>query len=183
VGVSLGISTPDILKGISRVTEVPGRFEKIPGPGFTVVVDYAHTDDALKLLLQNARQLCGNNLITIFGCGGDRDRGKRPIMGKIAADLSDRVIVTSDNPRTEEPERIIEEILAGIKDAGPVQVDVLSDRREAIRAGIQQAREGDMVVVAGKGHEDYQILGEKRIHFDDREEVRKALQKKDQVTG
>ncbi len=183
VGVALGISTPDILKGISRVTEIPGRFEKIQGPGFTVVVDYAHTDDALKMLLENARQLCGNNLITIFGCGGDRDRGKRPIMGKIAADLSDRVIVTSDNPRTEDPERIIDDILAGIKDAGPAQVDVLSDRREAIRAGIQHAREGDMVVVAGKGHEDYQILGEKKIHFDDREEVRKALQNKDQVTG
>ncbi len=179
VGFTLGISIDDIRKGISSVSGIPGRFEKIAGPGFTVVVDYAHTVDALEKLLQNARQLCDGRLITIFGCGGDRDRGKRPMMGRVAVELSDRVIVTSDNPRTEDPERITDEILAGIKEPGQVPVEVIQDRRLAIQTGMKEALEGDMVVVAGKGHEDYQILGEKRIHFDDREEVRHALRERE----
>lgn len=179
VGFSLGISAGDIRSGISRVKEIPGRFEKIAGPGFTAVVDYAHTHDALDRLLHNARQLCRGRLITIFGCGGDRDRGKRPLMGKVSAALSDRVIVTSDNPRTEDAEKIIDDILAGIKEPRPGQVEAIPDRRRAIQEGISMAREGDMVVVAGKGHEDYQILGEKKIPFDDREEIRQAFRRRE----
>ena len=175
VGFSLGIPKEVILKGIAQVGEVAGRFEKFSGPGFTVVVDYAHTDDALRRLLQNARQLCEGRLITVFGCGGDRDPGKRPLMGNAAAKLSDVVIVTSDNPRTEESSKIIDQILVGIPDSSSAQVDVIPDRRDAIETGIREARTGDMVVIAGKGHEDYQILGETRIHFDDREEVRRVL--------
>lgn len=174
-GFALRVSQDAILRGVARVTGIPGRFEKIAGPGFTVVVDYAHTDDALRGLLENAKELCEGRLITIFGCGGDRDRGKRPLMGRAAALLSDRVIVTSDNPRTEDPGRIIQDILEGIKDPRAVRLKVIADRREAIRAGILDARARDMVVVAGKGHEDYQILGEMKIHFDDREEVHEAL--------
>ncbi len=175
VGSALGVPLTVQARALGDVASVPGRFEKIPGPGFSVIVDYAHTDDALRNLLQSAREVCAQRLITIFGCGGDRDRGKRPLMGDVAARLSDLVIVTSDNPRTEAPERIIEEILAGVDPARRRAVQVMQDRREAIGAGIAQARAGDLVVVAGKGHEDYQILGETRIHFDDREEVRKVL--------
>ncbi len=169
-GFSLGIPDQVILQGIARVSGVPGRFEKIQGPGFTVVVDYAHTDDALKNLLENARRL-----ITIFGCGGERDRGKRPLMGKAAVSLSDKVIVTLDNPRAEDPGVIIQDILAGIQGS---DVSVIEDRRLAIRKGIEEAGEGDMVVVAGKGHEDYQIIGDKRFHFDDCEEVRSAIRQR-----
>ncbi len=160
---------------MADVVSVPGRFEKIRGPGFSVIVDYAHTDDALRNLLESAREVCQQRLITVFGCGGDRDRGKRPLMGRVAATLSDVVIVTSDNPRTEAPDKIIENILAGLDPSSRGDVQVTVDRRDAIRIGIAQARPGDVVVVAGKGHEDYQILGETRIHFDDREEVRKVL--------
>ncbi|PIW84270.1 MAG: UDP-N-acetylmuramoyl-L-alanyl-D-glutamate--2,6-diaminopimelate ligase [Nitrospirae bacterium CG_4_8_14_3_um_filter_50_41] len=174
-GVSLGIPDPVILQGMARVSGVPGRFEKIQGPGFMAVVDYAHTDDALKRLLENARTLCNGRLITIFGCGGERDRGKRPMMGRAAAELSDRVIVTSDNPRGEDPAMIIRDILAGIMRS---DVSVIEDRGLAIRQGIEEAGAGDLVVVAGKGHEDYQIIGDHRFHFDDREEVRKAIRQR-----
>lgn len=174
-GFSLGIPDKALLQGIQGVSGVPGRFEKIQGPGFTAVVDYAHTDDALKSLLENARKLCTGRLITIFGCGGDRDRGKRPLMGRVAAELSDTVIVTSDNPRAEDPGTIIQDILAGVPGS---DVSVIEDRSLAIRKGIEEARDGDMVVVAGKGHEDYQIIGDRRFHFDDREEVRKAIRKR-----
>lgn len=175
VGVSLGLSEEILQEGIAGLPAVPGRFEKIPGPDFTVVVDYAHTDDALRNLLQTVRELCRGRVITIFGCGGDRDRGKRPLMGQAAAELSDRVIVTSDNPRTEDPRAILAEILTGIGEEKRPFVEVIEDRREAITKGVREAQAGDIVVVAGKGHEDYQILGEKRIHFDDREEVRRIL--------
>ncbi|MEK6775359.1 MAG: UDP-N-acetylmuramoyl-L-alanyl-D-glutamate--2,6-diaminopimelate ligase [bacterium] len=174
-GFSLGIPDKAVLQGIQGVSGVPGRFEKIQGPGFTAVVDYAHTDDALKNLLENARKLCTGRLITIFGCGGERDRGKRPLMGRVAVELSDRVIVTSDNPRAEDPGMIIREILSGIQGT---DVSVIEDRSLAIRKGIEEARDGDMVVVAGKGHEDYQIIGDRRFHFDDREEVRNAIRKR-----
>ncbi len=175
VGSALGVPLAAQARALADVASVPGRFEKIPGPGFSVIVDYAHTDDALRNLLESAREVCQQRLITIFGCGGDRDRGKRPLMGGVATKLSDVVIVTSDNPRTEAPGKIIEEILAGVDPSKRNHVQFTEDRREAIRAGITQARAGDLVVVAGKGHEDYQILGETRIHFDDREEVRKFL--------
>ncbi len=175
VGVSLGLPEKIVQKGTAGLAAVPGRFEKISGPGFTVVVDYAHTDDALRNLLQTVRELCRGRVITIFGCGGDRDRGKRPLMGQAAAEFSDRVIVTSDNPRTEDPRAILEEILTGIGKEKRPAVEVIEDRREAITKGVGVAEAGDIVVVAGKGHEDYQIIGEKRIHFDDREEVRRIL--------
>jgi UDP-N-acetylmuramoyl-L-alanyl-D-glutamate--2,6-diaminopimelate ligase len=176
VGFALKIPAAAVSRAVSRVTAIPGRFEKIAGPGFTVVVDYAHTDDALKNLLQAVRKVCRGRVITVFGCGGDRDRGKRPLMGKAAAELSDMVVVTSDNPRTEDPAQIIEEILAGVKEAGPVMVEVFEDRRRAIQVGIDAAAADDVVVIAGKGHEDYQILGEQKVHFDDREEARNALE-------
>lgn len=175
VGYALKIPGDTVRRGIAGVKAIPGRFEKVPGPGFSVVVDYAHTDDALQNLLAAVRKVCGGRIITVFGCGGDRDRGKRPLMGRVAAELSDMIIVTSDNPRTENAGGIMEEILAGVKEADAVEVQVMAERRTAIQTGIDEAREGDVVVIAGKGHEDYQILGEKKIHFDDREEARRAL--------
>ncbi len=174
-GIAMDLPNTAIACGISNVTAIPGRFEKIPGPGFTVVVDYAHTDDALKRLLKSARKFCRGKLITVFGCGGDRDPGKRPVMGRVAATLSDRVVITSDNPRTENPEKIIREIRAGIPRHAKAGIETIVDRRRAIVCGIRKAGKGDIVVVAGKGHEDYQITGEIRIHFDDREEVRRAI--------
>ncbi|NOY52471.1 MAG: UDP-N-acetylmuramoyl-L-alanyl-D-glutamate--2,6-diaminopimelate ligase [Deltaproteobacteria bacterium] len=174
-GVTLGLPAKILQEGIAGLSVVPGRFEKISGAGFTVVVDYAHTDDALRNLLKTVREVCRGRVITVFGCGGDRDRGKRPLMGAVAARLSDRVIVTSDNPRTEDPGAILGEILTGIGEDRRSAVEVIGDRREAIRQGVSSAEAGDIVVVAGKGHEDYQIIGEKRFHFDDREEVRKVI--------
>ncbi len=175
VGHGLKIPLETTISGITGVHTIPGRFEKFSGPGFSVVVDYAHTDDAIKNLLGAVRKVCGGRIITVFGCGGDRDRGKRPLMGRIAADLSDIIIVTSDNPRTEDPAGIIDEILIGVREAKPLEARVMADRRAAIQAAIDEAGDQDVVVIAGKGHENYQILGEKKIHFDDREEARRAL--------
>ena len=137
-----------------------------------MVVDYAHTGDALEKLLASARELATGRVITLFGCGGDRDKTKRPVMGRAASALSDYVIVTSDNPRTEDPEDIIRDILPGMEGA-PCEVE--ADREKAIEKAIAAAREGDIVVVAGKGHEDYQIIGKTKRHFDDREMVRKYI--------
>ncbi|HEY9889277.1 MAG TPA: cyanophycin synthetase, partial [Candidatus Obscuribacterales bacterium] len=141
-------------------------------------VDYAHTPDSLHNALTAARPFIQGRLICVFGCGGDRDRTKRPLMGKIAYDLADLAIVTSDNPRTEDPQRILADILAGIPVALPAQ-QVVSDRAAAIHWAIAQAQPGDGVLIAGKGHEDYQILGTEKIHFDDREQARAALLKRD----
>ena len=156
---------------------VPGRFELVDaGQLFTVVVDYAHTPDGLENILHTARDITENRLITVFGCGGDRDRTKRPIMGRIAGELSDVVIVTSDNPRTEDPEAIIAEIETGIAETiGKKTHEKVTDRREAIYLAISLAQAGDTVVIAGKGHEDYQIIGTETIHFDDREVAKEAL--------
>ncbi|MDO8446077.1 MAG: UDP-N-acetylmuramoyl-L-alanyl-D-glutamate--2,6-diaminopimelate ligase [Deltaproteobacteria bacterium] len=170
-GVGLGLPVEAIEKGISDMKNVPGRLERVDaGQPFTILVDYAHTPDALERVLSTIRGLTDKRIITVFGCGGDRDKGKRPIMGKIAAEYSDIVIVTSDNPRTEDPMRIIEDIKAGMTEAR-----VIPDRREAIREAIREANEGDVVLLAGKGHEDYQIIGEEKIHFDDQEEALKAV--------
>lgn len=170
-GVGLGLPVEAIEKGISDLKNVPGRLERVDaGQPFTILVDYAHTPDALERVLSTIRGLTDKKIITVFGCGGDRDKGKRPIMGKIAAEYSDVVIVTSDNPRTEDPLKIIEDIKAGI-----TGVRVIPDRREAIREAIREANEGDVVLLAGKGHEDYQIVGKEKIHFDDREEALKAV--------
>jgi UDP-N-acetylmuramoyl-L-alanyl-D-glutamate--2,6-diaminopimelate ligase len=174
-GVGLGIPLEVIRAGIAAAPQVPGRFERIDGgQDFLVAVDYAHKPGALERVLQSARALCTRRIITVFGCGGDRDRAKRPLMGAIAAALSDVVVVTSDNPRTEEPDAIIAEIVAGIP-AGRTAVEVEPDRTRAIAHAIDEARTGDLVLIAGKGHENYQILGRRRIHFDDREVAREAL--------
>ena len=184
-GLALGFNSSDIARGINDCPIVAGRFEQVPGsetlrPRFTVIVDYAHTDDALKNVLQTAREVAGarGRVITVFGCGGDRDRTKRALMGEVAARLSDITIVTSDNPRSENPEAIIREVEVGLKRAGrPYQK--LVDRREAIFQAVDEAGEGDVVLIAGKGHETYQIIGARTIHFDDREVAREALQKRE----
>src|SRR3972149_10846108 len=180
--LSNNIPLDKIASGILSVTSVPGRFERIDsGLGFSIVVDYAHTEDALRLLLEAARQFSPQRIITVFGCGGDRDRGKRPAMGSTAVELSDYVIVTSDNPRSEDPEEIIREIDSGINsaiDKGAARTSgyvTIPDRRLAIEEAVRKAEKGDIVLIAGKGHEDYQITGQEKIHFDDREEAKRAV--------
>jgi UDP-N-acetylmuramoyl-L-alanyl-D-glutamate--2,6-diaminopimelate ligase len=180
-GLALGASLEDIARGISACRTVAGRFEQVAlddsrEPPFTVIVDYAHTDDALKNVLQTAREVAGDRgrVITVFGCGGDRDKTKRAPMGEIAAGLSDIAIVTSDNPRSEDPMAIIEDIEVGLKRAERRYVK-LPDRRDAIFRAIGEAGAGDVVLIAGKGHETYQIIGDRTIHFDDHEVAREAM--------
>jgi len=158
-----------ISRAVASVKKIPGRFELVEaGQKFAVVVDYAHTDNALANLLQTARELTKGRVICLFGCGGDRDHGKRKLMGAVADRLADIVIVTSDNPRTEEPGKIIEEILTGIENPASDRVRVIESRRKAIRDAIELAEQGDCVLIAGKGHETYQIIGKKKFDFDDR---------------
>ncbi|MBE9048999.1 UDP-N-acetylmuramoyl-L-alanyl-D-glutamate--2,6-diaminopimelate ligase [Nostocales cyanobacterium LEGE 11386] len=173
----LGLDLPLVASVIPEFPGVPGRMERVQinsEPEISVIVDYAHTPDSLENLLKAARPFIPGKMICVFGCGGDRDRTKRPKMGKIAAELADVAVVTSDNPRTEDPERILQDVLAGIPDT--VTPMVICDRATAIRTAILQAQPGDGVLLAGKGHEDYQILGTEKIHFDDREHARDALQ-------
>jgi UDP-N-acetylmuramoyl-L-alanyl-D-glutamate--2,6-diaminopimelate ligase len=177
-GLGLGLEPPAIAQALGAVGTVPGRFEQVrAGQPFLVVVDYAHTPDALERVLTTARKLTRGRLAAVFGCGGDRDRTKRPIMGEIAARLSDQVWVTSDNPRSERPEAIIDEILVGARRAGgaPGRVATEPDRRRAIAAVLAWAQPGDTVVIAGKGHETYQIIGAETLPFDDREVARRIL--------
>jgi UDP-N-acetylmuramoyl-L-alanyl-D-glutamate--2,6-diaminopimelate ligase len=176
-GLALGLA-PEVIAGrLAAVGTVPGRFEQIrAGQPFLVVVDYAHTPDALERVLETARKLTGRRLGVVFGCGGDRDRGKRPIMGEIAARLADRVWVTSDNPRSERPEAIIDEIVVGLRRGGAEGRFVReSDRRAAIAGALGWAEPGDTVVIAGKGHETYQVIGAEVQPFDDREVARRLL--------
>jgi UDP-N-acetylmuramoyl-L-alanyl-D-glutamate--2,6-diaminopimelate ligase len=175
VGLALGLDLPTIAASLAAVNTVPGRFEQVrAGQPFLVVVDYAHTPDALERVLATARKLTRGRLAVVFGCGGDRDRGKRPLMGAIAARTCDRVWVTSDNPRSERPEAIIGDILAGAPgEAG--RVVAAPDRGGAIRAALRWAEPGDTVVIAGKGHEPYQIVGAEVLPFDDREVARQIL--------
>ena len=187
---ALGVSGEAIVAGIARCECVPGRLETIAvGQPFGVIVDYAHKPDALEKTLGSIRQLTRRRLITVFGCGGDRDSGKRPLMGEAAGRLSDVVILTSDNPRTEDPEQILRAAEQGLIRSGAQQFTqigpdqelqqgylILADRRQAIYAALAGARAGDVVVIAGKGHEDYQIIGTTKHHFDDREEVRKYFE-------
>lgn len=187
---ALGVPIETIVDGIAHCARVPGRLETIAvGQPFGVIVDYAHKPDALEKTLGSIRQLTQQRLITVFGCGGDRDSGKRPLMGEVAGRLSDVVILTSDNPRTEDPEQILVAAERGLVQSGSqrfAQVGpgqeleqgylILSDRRQAIHTALAGARAGDVVVIAGKGHEDYQIIGTTKYHFDDREEVRKYFQ-------
>jgi UDP-N-acetylmuramoyl-L-alanyl-D-glutamate--2,6-diaminopimelate ligase len=190
VAHALGVPAERIAAGIAQCTNVPGRLEAISvGQPFTVLVDYAHKPDALEKVLHSIRQLTTRRLLTVFGCGGDRDRGKRPLMGEAAGRLSDVVILTSDNPRTEDPRQIIAEAEVGLVQSGQVKVRetetpvaalqrgylVIADRRTAIRTALVGAQPGDAVVIAGKGHEDYQIIGTTKHHFDDSEEVRHWL--------
>ncbi len=178
-GLSLNIPLPSLLKTLENFSQVPGRLEKIPNKKqFNLFVDYAHTPDALKNVLKAIRALHPPKIITVFGCGGDRDRSKRPMMGREAALFSDEVILTNDNPRTEDPHQILEEILPGIEEGGMTlqkQCWIEPDRKQAIHRALATARPGDVVLVAGKGHEDYQILGTRKIHFDDREIIRDWL--------
>ncbi len=184
--LNLGINS--IKKGIEAVRAVPGRLEPVLNErGINVLVDYSHTPDALEKVIQTVREFTTGKLFVVFGCGGDRDRKKRPMMGKIAATLADAVVVTSDNPRSEDPMDIISGILAGVYEAAIGKRESYSypettgvywvepDRRKAIGQAIELARKSDAVIIAGKGHEDYQIIGDQRIHFDDREVAREAL--------
>jgi UDP-N-acetylmuramoyl-L-alanyl-D-glutamate--2,6-diaminopimelate ligase len=184
--MALDVPFSAIEAGVSNLENVPGRFQVVSDPAddVRVVVDYAHTDEALKNLLETARPLATGRLVTVFGCGGDRDRTKRPLMGAVAARLSDLVIVTSDNPRSEDPEKIIEEIRRGIvMPAGRIAPKgqrgtaslAITDRREAIEKAIRDANSGDLVLVAGKGHEKYQVIGDRTLPFDDVEVARAAL--------
>jgi UDP-N-acetylmuramoyl-L-alanyl-D-glutamate--2,6-diaminopimelate ligase len=175
----LGVPLDRIVEGIASLPNVPGRFERVEsGRGVQVVVDYAHTDDGLRNVLDAAREICDGKVLLVFGCGGDRDKGKRPKMGRVAAELADFSFVTSDNPRTEDPDRILLDVEVGLQRAGKRKYDdyvMITDRTTAIREAISHAKSGDLVLIAGKGHEDYQILGTKRIHFDDREVARAIL--------
>jgi UDP-N-acetylmuramoyl-L-alanyl-D-glutamate--2,6-diaminopimelate ligase len=185
---ALGLPLDAIERGVRALEGVPGRFQVVSGAKdeVIVVVDYAHTDDALRNLLETARPLARGRLITVFGCGGDRDRTKRPLMGAVAGRLSDLVIVTSDNPRSEDPARIIEEIQRGIthdtrRDAG--QLLAIVDRAAAIAKAVEVARPGDLVLVAGKGHEKYQAIGDRTLPFDDVAVAREALGRRRSHSG
>lgn len=180
----LGVDLEVIAQSLPQFSGVPGRVEQVqvqPDQDISVIVDYAHTPDSLENLLKASRPFIQGRMICVFGCGGDRDRTKRPQMGEIAARLSDWVIVTSDNPRTEDPQRILDDIVAGIPEG--VKPLVEGDRAAAIRTAILQAQPGDGVLIAGKGHEDYQILGTEKIHFDDREQAHAALTERLTVTA
>lgn len=174
VGLALGIERQAICRGIAEVESVPGRCERImAGQGFEVIVDYAHTPDALERLLRMARETRPRRLSCVFGCGGDRDPGKRPLMGSIASDWADEVYLTSDNPRSESPEKIISDIAQGI--GKECQARIIADRREAIEEALGEAVPGDLVVIAGKGHESVQEVGDSVIEFDDRQVAQSVL--------
>ena len=179
----LGVELDQIVQSLPKFSGVPGRMERVQiqdDQDISVIVDYAHTPDSLDNALKAARPFVSGQLICVFGCGGDRDRTKRPKMGRIAYEQSDRAVVTSDNPRTEDPEQILQDVVAGIE-AKLDDDQVIGDRAEAIRSAILGAQPGDGIVIAGKGHEDYQILGTEKIHFDDREQSRTAL--KERLSG
>jgi UDP-N-acetylmuramoyl-L-alanyl-D-glutamate--2,6-diaminopimelate ligase len=174
-GLSYGIAPEVIARGIAKLAAVPGRFERVDeGQPFSVVVDYAHTDDALRNVIAVARGLNPKRVITLFGCGGDRDRTKRPLMGAAAAEASDFVVLTSDNPRSEDPLAIMNDALVGIRKFDVPHI-IEPDRETAIRRALKEAREGDIVILAGKGHETYQVLKDRTIDFDDRAVAREVL--------
>jgi UDP-N-acetylmuramoyl-L-alanyl-D-glutamate--2,6-diaminopimelate ligase len=189
-GVALDLPLSAVKEGIERHLPVPGRLERVENSrGVTCIVDYAHTGDALENVLSTLKEIATGRIITVFGCGGDRDNGKRPIMGRIAVSMSDFSVVTSDNPRTEDPQKILEHIKNGITPLGVREYQaaelaegvgekgfiVCENRREAIRLAIRLSKPGDIVLLAGKGHEDYQIIGKVKYHFDDREEAAEAF--------
>jgi UDP-N-acetylmuramoyl-L-alanyl-D-glutamate--2,6-diaminopimelate ligase len=202
VASALKLDPRAIADGVDQLRSVPGRLEKVPNRlGITILVDYAHSPDALEKVLGAVRPLTRGKLITVFGCGGDRDRGKRPVMGEIAGRLSDITVLTSDNPRSESPMAILDEVEAGMRRTEVIKLGVSSlqsrgaetreprpeiergyfveaDRRAAIEIALNIAQPGDLVLIAGKGHEDYQILGRERIHFDDREVAREEAEER-----
>ena len=176
VGLSLGIPLADCAEAMASAKGVKGRLELVPSDGdYSIIIDYSHKPDALENVLKTLRAVTRGRLILLFGCGGDRDRKKRPIMGRIGASMSDICIVTSDNPRTEDPEAIIDEIVSGVGEWGD-RVVRICDRAEAIRAAIDKARSGDVILLAGKGHEDYQVVGHEKRHMDEREIVAEYLE-------
>ncbi len=178
VGLALGLTLGQAVDALGTAKGVKGRVESVPTDGdYAILIDYAHTPDALENVLKTLRAVTRGRLIAVFGCGGDRDKAKRPLMGAIAADNADIALVTSDNPRTEDPEEIIREILAGMKDR-PGRTKVICDRVEAIHWAIDNARSGDVILLAGKGHEDYQIVGKEKHHMDEREIVADYLRKR-----
>lgn len=177
VGLVENVPINSIIATLEKIPGIPGRFEKVDeGQDFTVIVDYSHTPDGLENCLRTAQEIAEGRIITVFGCGGDRDRTKRPLMGEVAGRLSDFVIVTSDNPRSEEPQKIIQDIIPGLKQVlGPEKYVEQVDRHKAIDLAIEEARTGDVVIIAGKGHENYQIVGDKILTFDDCQVAAEAL--------
>jgi UDP-N-acetylmuramoyl-L-alanyl-D-glutamate--2,6-diaminopimelate ligase len=173
--IGLGIPAEVACRALEDMAPVHGRFERVPASTRTVLVDYAHSPDGLRRALETARQMSLGRVIVVFGCGGDRDRTKRPVMGELASRLADRCVVTSDNPRGEDPQSIIEQIVAGIPADRRVACSAEPDRAEAIRIAIEEAGSDDLVLIAGKGHEDYQIFADRTIHFDDREVAEAVL--------
>jgi UDP-N-acetylmuramoyl-L-alanyl-D-glutamate--2,6-diaminopimelate ligase len=174
-GLSYGLDLETMAGGVAACRAVPGRFERVDcGQPFLVVVDYAHTDDALRNAIRTARSLAKGNVITLFGCGGDRDRSKRPLMGMAAGEMSDFVVLTSDNPRSEDPLDIMNDALVGLRRFDTPHI-VEPDRARAIFRAIAEAQPGDVVLLAGKGHETYQVLKDRTIPFDDRETAREVL--------
>jgi UDP-N-acetylmuramoyl-L-alanyl-D-glutamate--2,6-diaminopimelate ligase len=194
--VALGIETDVVAEGLRRCPGAPGRLEAVPGPpGVTVLVDYAHKPDALEAVLRALRGLKPRRVVCVFGCGGDRDRGKRPLMGGIAGRMADLAILTSDNPRGEDPLAIITEVEAGLSATGLGRIElpqagsaasgylVEPDRRAAIALGLEVAAPGDIVLIAGKGHEDYQLVAGQRLDFDDRAVVRALVAERGHARG
>jgi len=165
---ALGLSLQEVAAGLRGAGGIPGRLQRVESDQpFQVFVDYAHTDDALANVLRALRPLVAGRLIVVFGCGGDRDRTKRPRMGRVAEELADRLVITSDNPRSEDPAAIIAEILGGLSEVGKSRAQVQADRRAAIALAVEGAGPGDLILIAGKGHEDYQLIGSRKVHFDD----------------
>lgn len=183
-GLTLGVPLNKAIRSLEAVPGIPGRFESVAEKPY-VIVDYAHTPDGLENVLNAARAILpdGGRLIAVFGCGGDRDATKRPKMGRIAEQLADLLVITSDNPRSEDPQQIITDIISGIRRFDSARMTVDADRLQAIRQAIDLARPEDIVVVAGKGHEDYQILADRTIHFDDREVVRDYVKSKRELSS
>ena len=179
-GLSLaaGFDLEAVADGLSALEAIPGRLEKVDGGEFPVIIDYAHTDDALKNVLATLKPLCKGNLRVVFGCGGDRDKTKRPRMARVAEELADFVIVTSDNPRTEEPIRIIDDVVAGFRNRNRASITVESDRKKAIELAIDAADEDDIVLIAGKGHETYQIIGTEKFDFSDKKVAGEYLRRR-----
>lgn len=173
--IALGYPIASVSAALAKLDGVKGRAEVVPtGKDYTVIIDYAHTPDGLKNILSTFRKCEKNRLIALFGCGGDRDKTKRPLMGAVAAELADYVIVTSDNPRSENPKGIIDDILEGMKGT-KTPYTVIENRADAIKYAVKNAKSGDIIVLAGKGHETYQVLSTGKIHFDEREIIKEAL--------